>query len=113
MCGIVGFTHRDWVPDRERIRRAAASLVHRGPDQQGVFDSPSCSLGATRLKILDLNSGDQPIVVGDGEHVIAFNGEIYNHLDLRAELARRGHKFLTQTDTETLLHAFLEWDTDC
>lgn len=113
MCGIVGFTHRHWVPDSERIRSAAATLIHRGPDQQGVFESSIISLGAARLKIIDIASGDQPIISDDGDTVIAFNGEIYNHLELRAELENLGHKFRTHCDTETVLHAFREWDTDC
>ena len=70
-------------------------------------------MGATRLKIIDLDSGDQPIVSGDGDAVIVFNGEIYNHRELREELQRRGHRFRSRTDTETVLHAFLEWDTEC
>ena len=86
MCGIAGFTHKNWSPDSDRIRRAAATLVHRGPDQQGVFQSEICSLGATRLKIIDLEGGDQPIFSPNGDAVIVFNGEIYNHLELRAEL---------------------------
>lgn len=113
MCGIAGFTHSAWTPDPGRIERAVATLTHRGPDQRGSFDSPVCSLGATRLKILDLTSGDQPIRSDDGETVIAFNGEIYNHLEVRAELETKGHRFHTRTDTETVLHAFLEWDTAC
>jgi asparagine synthase (glutamine-hydrolysing) len=113
LCGIVGFTHRNWVPDSERIRSAAATLIHRGPDQQGVFESSTVSLGAARLKIIDIASGDQPIISDDGETVIAFNGEIYNHQELRAELEPLGHKFRTHCDTETVLHAFREWDTDC
>jgi len=113
LCGIVGFTHRNWVPDSERIRSAAATLIHRGPDQQGVFESSIISLGAARLKIIDIASGDQPIISDDGDTVIAFNGEIYNHLELRAELEKLGHKFGTHCDTETVLHAFREWDTDC
>jgi asparagine synthase (glutamine-hydrolysing) len=70
-------------------------------------------MGATRLKILDLASGDQPIFSSDGDTVIVFNGEIYNHLELRGELEGLGHRFHTHCDTETVLHAFLEWDTDC
>ncbi len=89
------------------------SLIHRGPDQQGVFQSNFVSLGATRLKIIDLDSGDQPIVAPSGDAVIAFNGEIYNHAELRRDLERRGHRFRSHTDTETVLAAFLEWDTDC
>ncbi len=113
MCGIAGFTHKKWSPDSDRIRRAAATLVHRGPDQQGVFQSEICSLGATRLKIIDLEGGDQPIFSPNGDAVIVFNGEIYNHLELRAELESLGHRFKSHSDTETVLHAFLEWDTQC
>ncbi len=113
MCGIAGFTHKNWSPDPDRIRRAAATLVHRGPDQQGVFQSETCSLGAARLKIIDLEGGDQPIFSQNGDAVIVFNGEIYNHLELRAELESLGHRFVSHSDTETVLHAFLEWDTQC
>ena len=113
MCGIVGFTHRHRVPDPDRIRRAAATLIHRGPDQQGVFESRIVSLGAARLKIIDVQSGDQPIISDDADTVIVFNGEIYNHLELRGELESLGHRFRSHCDTETLLHAFLEWDVGC
>ena len=113
MCGIVGFTHKHWVPDSDRIRKATATLIHRGPDRQGVFQSSFCSMGATRLKIIDLGSGDQPILSEDGDVAIVFNGEIYNHLELRRELERLGHRFYSHCDTETVLRAFLEWDTGC
>ena len=113
MCGIVGFTTKTWFPEYERIQNATKTILHRGPDQQGVFRSRLCSLGATRLKIVDLTSGDQPILSEDGESVIVFNGEIYNHLEIRRELESLGHRFRTHCDTETVLQAFLEWDTDC
>src|ERR1700722_18964116 len=113
LCGIVGFTHKHWAPDSDRIRSATTTLIHRGPDQQGVFQSSLCSMGATRLKIIDLGSGDQPILSEDGDVAIVFNGEIYNHQELRRELEELGHAFDSQCDTETVLHAFLEWDTDC
>ena len=113
MCGIVGFTHGKWSPDPDRIQSAVDTLIHRGPDQQGIFESKIVSMGATRLKIIDLDSGDQPIVDEKGDAVIAFNGEIYNHQELRAELEGRGHRFCSHTDTETVLHAFLEWDIHC
>jgi asparagine synthase (glutamine-hydrolysing) len=113
LCGIVGFTHKRWVPDSDRIRSAAATLTHRGPDQQGVFQSSLCSIGATRLKIIDLGSGDQPILSEDGDVAIVFNGEIYNHQELRRELEELGHRFYSHCDTETVLRAFLEWDTGC
>jgi asparagine synthase (glutamine-hydrolysing) len=113
LCGIVGFTHKHWVPDSDRIRRAADTLIHRGPDQRGVFQSSLCSLGATRLKIIDLGSGDQPILSEDGDVAVVFNGEIYNHRELRRELEELGHRFYSHCDTETVLRAFLEWDTAC
>jgi asparagine synthase (glutamine-hydrolysing) len=113
MCGISGFTHLNSAPIPGRIQAAVASLTHRGPDQQGVFESAFVSLGATRLKIIDLATGDQPIVSEDGDRVIAFNGEIYNHAELRTELEERGHRFRSRSDTETVLAAFHEWDTDC
>jgi asparagine synthase (glutamine-hydrolysing) len=113
LCGIVGFTHKHWAPDPDRIRNATATLIHRGPDQQGVFQSSLCSMGATRLKIIDLGSGDQPILSEDGDVAIVFNGEIYNHQELRRELEQLGHRFYSHCDTETVLHAFIEWDTGC
>ncbi len=113
MCGIVGFTHKSWMPDPGRIRRAAATLTHRGPDQQGVFQSSLCSMGATRLRIIDLEGGDQPILSEDGDVAVVFNGEIYNHQELRRELEQLGHHFYSSCDTETILRAFLEWDTAC
>ena len=113
MCGITGFTAKNWRPDAERIWRATSTLLHRGPDQQGVHRSAHCHLGATRLKILDLAKGDQPVLSEDGETVVVFNGEIYNHLELRAVLEERGCHFQTHCDTETVLQAFLQWGTDC
>jgi len=113
LCGIAGFTQKSWASDPDRIRAATATLTHRGPDQQGVFSSRLCCMGATRLKILDLAAGDQPITSSDGDTVIVFNGEIYNHLELRPELEALGYKFLTHCDTETVLYAFLAWDTAC
>ena len=113
MCGIAGFTHKNWRPEAERIRDAAYSLIHRGPDQQGVWESDLVSLGAVRLKIIDLSGGDQPIVSDSGDAVIVFNGEIYNHPELRRELEGLGHGFHSRSDTEVALHAFLEWDLGC
>ncbi|MGH9732652.1 MAG: asparagine synthase (glutamine-hydrolyzing) [Candidatus Acidiferrales bacterium] len=113
MCGIVGFTHRMGVVSPQRIDSAVASLIHRGPDQQGVYRSNFISLGATRLKIIDLESGNQPMVSDDGDVVLIFNGEIYNHGELRGELEGLGHQFHSHSDTEVILHAFLQWDTKC
>ena len=113
MCGITGFTHRDGVSDPARIRTATDSLSHRGPDQQGAYESPLISLCAVRLKIIDLQAGDQPMFSADGNTVLVFNGEIYNYRELRSELESHGRKFRTGSDTEVVLEAFLRWDTDC
>jgi asparagine synthase (glutamine-hydrolysing) len=113
LCGITGFTHKNWLPPPERIRQATSTLIHRGPDQQGVHETSVFSFGATRLKIIDLASGDQPILARNGDFGIVFNGEIYNHLELRAELEQLGHTFESHSDTETVLRAFLQWDKDC
>jgi asparagine synthase (glutamine-hydrolysing) len=113
LCGIAGFTTKSWSAPPERIRQATATLIHRGPDQQGVFHSTLFSLGAARLKIIDLEQGNQPILTEDGDGGIVFNGEIYNHLELRAELESLGHRFESHSDTETVLRAFLEWDKGC
>jgi asparagine synthase (glutamine-hydrolysing) len=113
MCGIAGFTSIDGRWPEGLAERLVATLVHRGPDQQGILKRPAVTLCAVRLKIIDLSGGDQPIVSDDGDTAIAFNGEIYNHLELRRELEARGHRFHSHCDTETVLHAFLEWDTGC
>src|ERR1035438_3961071 len=113
LCGVAGFTKLNFRPGPERIRSAVQSIIHLGPDQQVIFESNSVALGAARLKIIDLDSGDQPIFSQSGDTAIAFNGEIYNHEELRVELEKLGHRFRTRTDTETVLAAFLEWDTDC
>ncbi len=112
VCGIAGFTHRARFVDPSRIRELTHSLAHRGPDQEGTYHSDAVSLGAVRLKIIDLATGDQPITSEDGDTAVVFNGEIYNHASLREELRARGHRFHTQSDTEVVLHAFLEWDTE-
>ena len=113
MCGIAGFTRSGRLSDPKRIHRAVGTLIHRGPDQQGIWESNFIALGATRLKIIDLAGGDQPIVSSSGDTVIAFNGEIYNHVALRQELEALGHRFKSHSDTEVVLNAFIQWDTAC
>jgi len=113
MCGISGYTHKDRIVDGGVIRRATESLSHRGPDQQAIYESKDLSLGVVRLKVIDPDGGDQPMVSQDGNTVIVFNGEVYNHGTVRAELEGRGHRFRSRCDTEVVLHAFLEWDTAC
>ena len=113
LCGIAGFTHQSYLPDPLVIERAAASIRHRGPDQQGTFTSATVSMAAVRLKILDLQGGDQPIRSDDGSTIICFNGEVYNFRELRQELEGRGHVFHSHGDTEVVLHAWMEWGRDC
>ena len=109
MCGIAGFTHSG-PAEPGRIAAVTRSITHRGPDQQGVWESDRVSLGAVRLKIIDLDHGAQPMISGDT--VLVFNGEIYNHAEIRRELEQRGHRFESRCDTEVVLRAFLEWDVD-
>ncbi len=113
MCGIAGFTHiaHEFLP--ERIHQAVASIIHRGPDQQGVHQTATISLGATRLKVIDKEAGAQPMRSDDDDYTLVFNGEIYNHVELRKELIRHGHQFKTSCDTEVVLRAFIQWDTAC
>jgi len=113
VCGISGYTHWCHSFTSSSIREATDRLWHRGPDQQGTFESEFVSLGAVRLKIIDLAAGDQPFSSDNGDTVLVFNGEIYNYGELRKELEVAGHHFRTHSDTEVFLHAFLEWDTDC
>jgi len=113
VCGISGYTHSGLPFDPSIIRRATDCLVHRGPDQQDTYESECVSLGSVRLKIIDLFAGGQPLVSEDGNTVLVFNGEIYNHRELRAELEADGRSFSSHSDTEVLLHAFLKWDKGC
>src|SRR5947209_2139374 len=113
MCGIAGFTLLNRSVGRGIASRITETLYHRGPDQQGIFEGSIATLCAVRLKIIDLQGGDQPMVSDDGDTAIAFNGEIYNHLEIRKELESLGHRFRSNCDTETVLRAFLQWDTGC
>jgi asparagine synthase (glutamine-hydrolysing) len=111
MCGIAGFTRLSKYASRGVAQRITEALSHRGPDQQGFFEGSEATLCAVRLKIIDLEGGDQPILSDDGDTAIAFNGEIYNHREVRGELEALGHRFRSNCDTETVLRAFLQWDT--
>src|SRR5215471_11781946 len=113
MCGIAGFTTLRWTVNRAVAQRITEAIAHRGPDQQGIYEGRAATLCAVRLKIIDLAGGDQPIVSDDGDTVIAFNGEIYNHREVRKELEGLGHRFHSNCDTETVLRAFEQWDTQC
>lgn len=109
MCGIAGFTHRSGAPARLVIPEAARCIHHRGPDQSGTYESRMASLGAVRLKIIDLAGGDQPMRANNGDTVIVFNGEVYNHAEVRAELESLGVRFESHCDTEVVLRAYVHW----
>jgi asparagine synthase (glutamine-hydrolysing) len=110
MCGIAGEVRFDRPPEMDAVRRMTGALRHRGPDAEGFHGDGPAALGHRRLSILDLSGGGQPMV-REG-CAIAFNGEAYRHAALRDELAARGHAFLTRSDTEVVLRAYLEWGED-
>ena len=103
MCGICGIAAARGAIDPERLARMSTTLLHRGPDSEGTHVEDGIGLAARRLAIIDLTGGDQPIANEDGTVVVVQNGEIYNHLELRAELERAGHRFTTRCDTEVLV----------
>ena len=113
MCGIAGIVQTDGRDvSRDSLDRMVARLEHRGPDDVGRAFGENWALGHRRLAILDLtNEGHQPMVLGD--LVLVYNGEVYNYLELRAELEALGHEFRSSTDTEVVLHAYQEWGEDC
>lgn len=111
MCGIAGLYHPDApAPD---LHPVLAALAHRGPDDSGAWLGEIATLGARRLAIIDLSGGHQPIANEDGSVAAVQNGEIYNFLELIAELEGLGHRFRTRSDTEVLVHAWEQWGTGC
>jgi len=110
MCGICGVVcaGRGATPDLDVVARMNRRLTHRGPDSDGVFQEGGAALAASRLSIIDLDGGDQPIANEDGSVAVVQNGEIYNYRELRDELQRRGHRFATASDTEVLVHLYEE-----
>lgn len=115
MCGIVGICALNGGPPAEAstLRRMLGMIRHRGPDQFGIYVDDHAALGNARLSIIDLSTGQQPISNEDGTLWIVFNGEIFNHPELRQELERKGHRFATTCDTETVLHAYEEYGPGC
>ena len=112
MCGIAGQFLREKRVELADIRSMCAQIRHRGPDDEGYHVDGACGLGMRRLSIIDLSTGHQPISNEDGTVWVVFNGEIYNYQDLRADLIARGHRFQTNSDTETLVHLYEEEGTD-
>lgn len=113
MCGIAGIWHPDKrLPDPAALRRMTRALTHRGPDEEGYHETPGIGLGHRRLSIIDLTTGQQPLCNEDRTVWVAFNGEIFNYVELRESLVKRGHTFRTHSDTETIVHLYEERGLD-
>jgi len=114
MCGICGIYSIDDRPiDEHLLRQMTKSIAHRGPDGAGIHLGGRIGLGHRRLSIIDIEGGAQPLTNEDDSVHVVFNGEIYNFVELRAELESSGHKFKTRSDTEVIVHAYEQWGTDC
>jgi asparagine synthase (glutamine-hydrolysing) len=111
VCGIAGYTKIEHPIEPGRISRVVESIRHRGPDEQGWHESEVAALGNARLSIIDVSHGRQPMFTNGGDLALVFNGEIYNHGEIRNELESLGRRFETNCDTEVVLQAFSEWDT--
>lgn len=115
MCGIAGYfqLRGKAEPDRELIGRMVNQIRHRGPDEFGAYLDNKCVLGQARLSIIDLATGSQPLSNENDTIWVTFNGEIFNYVELRAELEKAGHRFRTQSDTEVIVHAYEQWGRQC
>jgi len=118
MCGIAGIVHRDHAysdggVDQATVHRMCEAIVHRGPDDEGIFVKGGVGLGMRRLSIIDLSGGHQPVFNEDRTVWIVFNGEIYNFPELRVELEKSGHRFASHSDTEVIVHLYEEFGADC
>jgi asparagine synthase (glutamine-hydrolysing) len=116
MCGIAGIVNlsdRHDPPTVELLQSMISAIRHRGPDEYGLYRDTHAGLVHARLSIIDLQAGQQPMSNEDRTLWIVFNGEIFNFIELRAELEKLGHRFRTHSDTEVILHAFESWDIDC
>src|SRR5688500_7266200 len=115
MCGIAGLVASDGVRHDDQARAVAMRdvMAYRGPDGAGLYIDTHAVLGHRRLSIVDLAGGHQPLANEDGRIWVTYNGEIYNHSDIRAELESAGHRYKTRSDTETIVHAYEQWGDDC
>src|ERR1035437_4669859 len=108
MCGIAGFYLREEQASLSAVRAMCDQIRHRGPDDEGYHVEGGCAIGMRRLSIIDLSTGHQPMANEDESIWVVFNGEIYNYRELRRDLLARGHRFATNSDTETLVHLYEE-----
>ncbi|MDQ6666419.1 MAG: asparagine synthetase B, partial [Acidobacteriota bacterium] len=112
MCGVAGYVVLGGRAELPVVRSMCDQIRHRGPDDEGYHLDGPCALGMRRLSIIDLSTGHQPISNEDGSVWVVFNGEIYNYQELRQDLIARGHRFRTNSDTETLVHLYEEEGVD-
>ena len=112
ICGIYNFDRRNPV-DHDALEAMNLRIVHRGPDDEGFHVSANLGLAMRRLSIVDLQTGQQPVANEDETIWLVYNGEIYNHEELRAQLIARGHRFRSRSDTETIVHLYEEYGSDC
>ena len=115
MCGICGifFANRDWHVKRDVLTAMNRRILHRGPDDEGYFIEENVGLAMRRLSIIDVKTGHQPLSNENQDVWIVYNGEIYNHAALRADLEAKGHRYRTRSDTETIVHLYEEYGRDC
>src|SRR5438034_8788878 len=114
MCGIAGFITDSSSFDREKVlERMTESIRHRGPDGGGYYVDSHAALGHRRLSIVEIAAGEQTIANEDENLWVVYNGEIYNHSEMRRNLERAGHRYKSRCDTETILHAYEEYGPDC
>src|SRR5674476_944508 len=115
MCGIVGVYNNveSSANSESLLKRMLARIQYRGPDESGIYISNQVALGSVRLSIIDIQSGQQPLSSRDGKYWIVFNGEIFNYIELKIDLLRLGYTFRTESDTEVLLNAYLEYGSGC
>jgi asparagine synthase (glutamine-hydrolysing) len=112
ICGVLNFDGKEVSP--VLLKKMTDSIAHRGPDGEGWYRNKALGFGHRRLAIVDLSPlGHQPMVTPDSRYVLTYNGEIYNFLEIRADLVARGHSFISKTDSEVVLHAWAEWGSEC
>src|SRR6185437_12668701 len=115
MCGICGifYPRANQNVDREVLASMNRQIMHRGPDDDGIYVEGNVGLAMRRLSIIDVKTGHQPLANEDENLWIVFNGEIYNHLELRVELESKGHHYRTRSDTETIVHLYEQYGREC
>src|SRR5262245_58459034 len=116
MCGITGWINLDKINSKNNteavLHSMCETIAHRGPDSEGIWMDDTVALGMRRLSIIDLKTGDQPVFSEDRSVIAMQNGELYNYREVRLDLEKRGHKFVTQTDTEIVPHLYQEYGDD-